>query len=106
MRIDRAEPSGGGKRGDGSEDGWVVQTLTADGQGGEGERTAVLAKSVINAAGLKCVRSLSPAPFATHERLDCSAHHILNQILPQEQRLQLHFAKGSYFSCAPLISRR
>ncbi|GAA5865704.1 hypothetical protein JCM1840_003225 [Sporobolomyces johnsonii] len=79
VRIDRAEPSGGGKRGDGSEDGWVVQTLTDDGSGGEGERASVLAKSVINAAGL-------------------NAHHILNQILPESQRLKLHFAKGSYFS--------
>ncbi|GAA5996734.1 NAD(P)/FAD-dependent oxidoreductase [Rhodotorula paludigena] len=79
VRIDRAEPSGGGKRGDGSEDGWIVQTLTDDGTGSEGVRTAVLAKSVINASGL-------------------NAHHILNQILPESQRLQLHFAKGSYFS--------
>ncbi|GAA6054260.1 hypothetical protein JCM3770_005148 [Rhodotorula araucariae] len=79
VRIDRAEPSGGGKRGDGSEDGWIVQTVTEDGSGGEGARTAVLAKSVINSAGL-------------------NAHHILNQVLPESQRLQLHFAKGSYFS--------
>ncbi|GAA5959302.1 hypothetical protein JCM21900_003922 [Sporobolomyces salmonicolor] len=79
VRIDRAEPSGGGKRGDGSEDGWVIQTLTDDGSGGEGERASVLAKSVINAAGL-------------------NAHNILNQILPESQRLKLHFAKGSYFS--------
>ncbi|CEQ39438.1 SPOSA6832_00945, partial [Sporobolomyces salmonicolor] len=74
VRIDRAEPSGGGKRGDGSEDGWVIQTLTDDGSGGEGERASVLAKSVINAAGL-------------------NAHNILNQILPESQRLKLHFAK-------------
>lgn len=52
VRIDRAEPSGGGKRGDGSEDGWIVQTLTDDGSGRSGERAAVLAKTVINAAGL------------------------------------------------------
>lgn len=49
VRIDRLE----GKRGDGSEEGWVVQTVTDDGAGGEGERSAVLAKVVINAAGLK-----------------------------------------------------
>ncbi|GAA6001429.1 hypothetical protein JCM10207_006662 [Rhodosporidiobolus poonsookiae] len=79
VRIDPAEVSGGGKRGDGSENGWVVQTVTDDGSGGEGERNAVLAKTVINAAGL-------------------NAHHILNQILPEQQHLQLHFAKGSYFS--------
>lgn len=53
VRIDRHELSGGGKRGDGTENGWVVQTVTDDGSGGDGERTAVLAKSVINAAGLK-----------------------------------------------------
>lgn len=54
VRIDRAEPSGGGKRGDGSEDGWIVQTVTANGPGGDatGDRAAVLAKTVINAAGL------------------------------------------------------
>ncbi|GAA5941220.1 hypothetical protein JCM3775_006652 [Rhodotorula graminis] len=79
VRIDRAGPSGGGKRGDGSEDGWIVQTRTDDGSGGEGALTAVLAKSVINSAGL-------------------NAHHILNQVLPESERLQLHFAKGSYFS--------
>ncbi|GAA5893677.1 NAD(P)/FAD-dependent oxidoreductase [Sporobolomyces salmoneus] len=79
VRIDRHEPTGGGKRGDGTESGWVVQTVTDDGSGGEGERTAVLAKSVVNAAGL-------------------NAHHILNQILPDDKKLRLHFAKGSYFS--------
>ncbi|GAA5854429.1 hypothetical protein JCM8547_001819 [Rhodosporidiobolus lusitaniae] len=79
VRIDRYEAAGGEKRGDGSEDGWVVQTVTDDGTGGEGERTAVLARTVINAAGL-------------------NAHHILNQILPEQERLKLYFAKGSYFS--------
>ncbi|GAA5850757.1 hypothetical protein JCM5353_000222 [Sporobolomyces roseus] len=72
VRIDR-------QKGGGSEQGWVVQTVTDDGSGGEGERTAVLAKSVVNAAGL-------------------NAHHILNQILPEDKKLRLHFAKGSYFS--------
>ncbi|ORY89288.1 FAD dependent oxidoreductase [Leucosporidium creatinivorum] len=79
VRIDRVEGKSGGKRGDGTEDGWVVQTLTDDGKGGEGERSAVLAKTLINAAGL-------------------NAHHIANQILPASDRIQLHFAKGSYFS--------
>ncbi|GAA5874565.1 hypothetical protein JCM16303_002906 [Sporobolomyces ruberrimus] len=79
VRIDRHDPPGGGKRGDGTENGWVVQTVTDDGSGGEGERTSVLAKSVVNAAGL-------------------NAHHILNQILPEDKKLRLHFAKGSYFS--------
>ncbi|GAA6059998.1 hypothetical protein JCM10212_001156 [Sporobolomyces blumeae] len=81
VRIDRhvSKSGGGGKRGDGSEDGWVVQTVTDDGSGGEGERTAVLARSVVNAAGL-------------------NAHHILNQVLPNSEQLKLHYAKGSYFS--------
>ena len=46
VRIDR-------QKGAGNEQGWVVQTVTDDGSGGEGERTAVLARSVVNAAGLK-----------------------------------------------------
>ena len=46
VRIDR-------QKGAGNEHGWVVQTVTDDGSGGEGERTAVLARSVVNAAGLK-----------------------------------------------------
>lgn len=46
VRIDR-------QKGVGNEQGWVVQTVTDDGSGGEGERTAVLARSVVNAAGLK-----------------------------------------------------
>lgn len=53
VRIDRAEGKSGSKRGDGTEDGWIVQTVTSDGSGGEGERSAVHAKVVINAAGLK-----------------------------------------------------
>ncbi|GAA5978133.1 hypothetical protein JCM5350_007407 [Sporobolomyces pararoseus] len=80
VRIDKYQTLGGNKRGDGTEDGWVVQTVTDDGTGsGTGERTAVLARSVVNAAGL-------------------NAHHILNQILPEDQQMRLHFAKGSYFS--------
>ncbi|GAA5948086.1 hypothetical protein JCM3765_007103 [Sporobolomyces pararoseus] len=63
VRIDRKE-----------EKGWVIQTVTQ-----QGERTAVLAKSVVNAAGL-------------------NAHHLLNQILPHHQQVRLHYAKGSYFS--------
>ncbi|KAK4054521.1 hypothetical protein OIV83_001015 [Microbotryomycetes sp. JL201] len=81
VRIDRHEVRGGSKRGDGSEDGWAVQTVTNDGKHGDGERSAVLAKTVINAAGL-------------------NAHHILNQIMDPQHRLQQHFAKGSYFSCS------
>ncbi|KAK4705948.1 chromatin structure-remodeling complex subunit SFH1, partial [Phenoliferia sp. Uapishka_3] len=66
VRIDKAE---------GAEEGWVVQTVT---QGGE--RSAVLARVVVNAAGL-------------------SSHHIFNQIIPPSApRAQLYFAKGSYHS--------
>lgn len=53
VRIDKAPSTVGGKRGDGSEEGWVVQTVTGGGDGVEGERSAVLAKVVINAAGLR-----------------------------------------------------
>lgn len=54
VRIDEyvkeASLGSGGGVGDGSQSGWVVQTES----GGEGgERSAVLAKVVINAAGLK-----------------------------------------------------
>ena len=81
VRIDKAKSSSEGKRGgDGSEEGWVVQTVTRDGSGGEGERSAVLAKTVINAAGL-------------------NAHHVVNQVLDGSDRIKQHFAKGSYFSC-------
>lgn len=49
VRIDRAEGTGGSKKGDGSEEGWVVQTVSE----GSETPTAVLAKCVVNAAGLK-----------------------------------------------------
>lgn len=51
VRIDRAEGSGDSKKGDGSEEGWVVQTVSE----GSETPTAVLAKCVVNAAGLKYV---------------------------------------------------
>ena len=89
VRIDRVQSSGS-KRGDGSEDGWVVQMVSKD-----AEPTAVLAKVVVNAAGLKYVRH-----FFRHSvtDLDCSARAIYNQILPQEQQRPLQYCKGSYFS--------
>lgn len=48
LRIDRLEARAGkGRRGDGSDEGWVVQTQTDD-----GPPSSVLAKVVVNAAGL------------------------------------------------------
>ncbi|KAI5474705.1 hypothetical protein MNV49_002573 [Pseudohyphozyma bogoriensis] len=78
VRIDRVGRKDG-KRGDGSEERWVVQTVTDDGSGGEGTRDAVEAKCVINAAGL-------------------NAHHVVNQILPEKEQKTLWYGKGSYFS--------
>lgn len=50
VRIDRMHAMGGSKKGDGSEEGWVVQTVT---EGQEDRPNAFLAKCVVNAAGLK-----------------------------------------------------
>ena len=55
--------------------GWVVQLVT----GGSNEGDALVARTVINCAGLA-------APL------------ILNAILPEEQRLPMFFARGSYAS--------
>ncbi|KAI0677476.1 NAD dehydrogenase [Trametes maxima] len=55
--------------------GWVVQTVTGDGEEGE----ALLARNVINCAGL-------------------SAPLILNAILPASERMPMFFARGSYAS--------
>jgi L-2-hydroxyglutarate oxidase LhgO len=51
VRIDRSEDGGRGakgKRGDSGNAGWVVQT-----ENSSGERAAILAKCLINSAGLK-----------------------------------------------------
>lgn len=51
VRIDKSQDDGRGakgKRGDSGNAGWVVQTENAN-----GERTAILAKCVVNSAGLK-----------------------------------------------------
>ncbi|KAJ3548820.1 hypothetical protein NMY22_g1123 [Coprinellus aureogranulatus] len=53
--------------------GWVVQAATGDAQEGD----AILAKTVINAAGL-------------------SSTLVLNSLLPQDKRLPMYYAKGSY----------
>ena len=55
--------------------GWAVQTLTT----GCGQSDTFLAKILVNASGL-------------------SANLILNSLLPQEKRVPIYFAKGSYAS--------
>ncbi|PLW42370.1 hypothetical protein PCASD_06359 [Puccinia coronata f. sp. avenae] len=62
--------------------GWVVQTQTNTDQPGDtgGERNSVLARCLVNCAGL-------------------NAHNIYNHVLyPTARRLQLGFCKGSYYS--------
>lgn len=76
VRIDPSEDTGKGakgRRGDSGSAGWVVQT-----ENESGERAAILAKCVVNSAGL-------------------NAHTIVNQILPKDQHKPLYFCKGSYF---------
>ena len=60
---------------DPEKDGWAVQTVTA----GSGQSDTFLAKALINASGL-------------------SANLILNSLLPEEKRIPIYFAKGSYAS--------
>lgn len=55
--------------------GWVVQLVTGDAEGGD----ALLARTVINCAGLT-------APL------------VLNAVLPEDKRLPMYFARGSYAS--------
>lgn len=102
VRIDRAETKSGSKRGDGSEDGWVVQTVTRDGAGVFGEPTAVLAKVVVNCAGLKYVKLFHLDPLvdlgADLSMWLFSAHHMVNQIRGQEARTPLYYAAGNYFT--------
>ncbi|KAF8631166.1 hypothetical protein AX15_002505 [Amanita polypyramis BW_CC] len=59
-----------------AEDGWVVQTV-ADEHGQQSD--ALLARTVVNASGL-------------------SSTFILNSILPQQERLPMYYARGSYAS--------
>lgn len=69
VRIDKAE----------SKSGWIVQTKTTNPQGVD-EINSVLAKCVINCAGL-------------------NAHNHYNQILKdQSNQLRLSFCKGNYYS--------
>lgn len=60
---------------DPEKNGWAVQTVSA----GSAESDAFLAKILINASGL-------------------SANLILNSLLPEENRVPIYFAKGSYVS--------
>ncbi|TEB35548.1 FAD dependent oxidoreductase [Coprinellus micaceus] len=53
--------------------GWVVQTVTGDAEEGD----AILAKTVINASGL-------------------TSTLVLNSLLPQDKRIPMYYAKGSY----------
>lgn len=69
-RVVRIDPSN-------EEPGWVVQLVTGDAEGRSGD--ALLARTVINCAGLT-------APL------------ILNAILPEDKRIPMYFARGSYAS--------
>ncbi|KAH6915211.1 NAD dehydrogenase [Coprinopsis sp. MPI-PUGE-AT-0042] len=64
---------------EGVESGWVVQVVTSpEGSSAEEPQTdAILAKTLINAAGL-------------------SSTYVLNSILPPSERIPMYFAKGSY----------
>ncbi|CAL1700504.1 unnamed protein product [Somion occarium] len=66
----RDQPSG-----DAREEGWVVQTVTGD----QEESDPLLARTLINASGL-------------------SANVILNSLVPQDQRIAMYYARGSYAS--------
>ena len=60
---------------DPEKNGWAVQTVTA----GSDQNDTFLAKTLINASGL-------------------SANLILNSLLPEEKKIPIYFAKGSYTS--------
>lgn len=59
------------------EDGWVVQTVTGDVQSEEGD--AILARNLIVSCGLS-------GPF------------ILNSLLPEQSRIPMYYARGTYAS--------
>ena len=67
-KVVRIDPSRDGP-------GWVVQLVTGNAEEGD----ALLARTVINSAGL-------------------AAPRILNTILPEEKRIPMYFARGSYAS--------
>ncbi|KAH9843870.1 NAD dehydrogenase [Rhodofomes roseus] len=73
VRVDPYKPDA--SSGTGLKDsGWVVQTVT-----GEGDSDAMLARTVINCSGL-------------------AAHLILNSLLPKESRIPMYYGRGSYAS--------
>jgi 2-hydroxyglutarate dehydrogenase len=70
VRIDAVEA-----RGDRGGAGWVVQTVTRDKDGVEGERSSVLAGIIVNAAGLKWVHFLTSLGRRTDEGLtQCTSY--------------------------------
>ncbi|KAJ9123820.1 hypothetical protein QFC24_003597 [Naganishia onofrii] len=74
VRIDPYRDESGGKL-SGPQTGWVVQTLTE----GSTQPDSILAKTLVLSAGLSCV-------------------HLLNPLLPPNERLTAYYAKGSYLS--------
>jgi len=62
---------------DAGEDGWVVQTITGDVRAGEGD--AMLVRNLIVSCGLS-------GPF------------ILNSLLPEQSRIPMYYARGTYAS--------
>lgn len=81
VRVDAYKPSGQVKNspdGDAAEDGWVVQTLTGESSDST-EGDSILARNLIVSTGLS-------GPF------------ILNTILPEDKRIPMYYARGTYAS--------
>ncbi|TIB00727.1 hypothetical protein E3P94_01970 [Wallemia ichthyophaga] len=74
VRIDPHNIDSASRKGEGDDRGYVVQMLTE----GSDRTDALLARSVINCAGL-------------------NAHTMLNMVLPQAEQRTLWYAKGSWF---------
>lgn len=89
-RIDPFASSSAAALPDAPDAGWVVQTVTGatlDTADATSDSTALLARTVINAAGL-------------------SAPLILNGIVPEAERVPMYFARGSYATyTGPGVSR-
>lgn len=88
VRIDPNQPNPSAvnnKRGsDGSQEGWIVQTVTSESSSGSsGEADALLAKVVVNATGLS-------APLALNS--------LLSELGSQEQPIPMWYSKGNYAS--------
>lgn len=72
VRIDKSDDEGRGakgKRGDSGNPGWIVQTRNES-----GERSAILARCVINSAGLKSVSPPPPVPESRQLTCPVSVH--------------------------------